>query len=457
MVVQRQRSLGASRASTADRRDTLSGTGSSHPRRTWFAGRYGFKDDILMAAAEQRRQELKDRILAGVKDFNVEKYRKSDSELKAIKNRNVRAYYEAQNQKLNDWAEVDSLVWSLADDVVDSTNPDADHDGIVDSNTPLKLTGDDLEAFLPTEEREKRVKSNRTARTALNVNVSVNVLLLVAKIIAVTSTQSLSLIASLTDSALDLLCTMIIWITSQLARRKRKSLNLRFPVGRRRLEPLGNLVFSILMVISFLQILQESVGKLLPSGSHETLILPPVAIGAMAGNVVIKGLVGLLYFQVKNSQVQALVQDCKTDVYFNTATLLFPLIGRHFDIWYLDPLGAAILSLFVIYDWANTSLSTIIRLTGTAVPIEMEKKLMYLAWRFSPVVDSYKSMTAYHAGDGIMVEVDITLDESTSLPRAHDVSQTMQYCFEGLAEVDRSFVTVDYSALGLRGHAAGSG
>ena len=57
---------------------------------------------------------------------------------------------------------------------------------------------------------------------------------------------------------------------------------------------------------------------------------------------------------------------------------------------------------------------------------------MYLAWRFSPVVDSYKLMTGYHAGDGIFVEADITLNEDTPLPIAHDVSQTMQYCFEGI-------------------------
>lgn len=57
---------------------------------------------------------------------------------------------------------------------------------------------------------------------------------------------------------------------------------------------------------------------------------------------------------------------------------------------------------------------------------------MYLAWRFSPVIDSYKSMIAYYAGDGVLVEVDVTLDEHTPLSRAHDISQTMQYCFEGI-------------------------
>lgn len=71
------------------------------------------------------------------------------------------------------------------------------------------------------------------------------------------------------------------------------------------------------------------------------------------------------------------------------------------------------------------------RLTGAAVPPELAKKLMYLAWRFSPVIDAYKSMTAYYLGDGVIVEVEIILDKETPLPLAQDISRTIQYCFEG--------------------------
>lgn len=119
---------------------------------------------------------------------------------------------------------------------------------------------------------------------------------------------SLSLIASLVDSALDLLCTLIVWTTNRLVQWRVKALNKRFPVGRRRLEPLGILVFSIIMVISFIQILQESVEKLLPDAPHKAAELPAVAIGAMAATVVIKGIIGLGCMKIKTTQVQALAQ-----------------------------------------------------------------------------------------------------------------------------------------------------
>lgn len=267
--------------------------------------------------------------------------------------------------------------------------------------------------------------------------------LTIPQVVAVCFSSSLSLIASTVDSALDLLCTLIVWTTNRLVQWRLKYLNKRFPVGRRRLEPLGILVFSIIMVISFIQILQESVTKLLPDASHKVTDLPPLAISAMAATIGIKGIIGLGCWRIKTTQVQALVQDCKTDVIFNTISLLFPLIGVQTGTWWLDPVGAGLLSLFIIYDWASTCFENITRLSGQAADEEVTKKVMYLCYRFSPVVEGFKSVTAYHAGDGVWVEVDILLSDDTKLHKAHDISETLQYCLEGLNEVDRAFVSVD--------------
>lgn len=118
-------------------------------------------------------------------------------------------------------------------------------------------------------------------------------------------------------------------------------------------------------------------------------------------------------------------------------------------------MGAALLSLFIIYDWAETCFENVARLTGSAVSANVLKKVTFLAWRFAPVVDAYKTITAYHAGDGVWVELDIMLKGETRLSKAHDIAETLQYCLEGLSEVDRAFVSVDYTSQGPTGHAEG--
>ncbi|KAK5017338.1 cation efflux family-domain-containing protein [Cryomyces antarcticus] len=411
-----------------------------------------FRDIANIAIADRRKEDLKKQLKEGVDRDGLEKYRKSDEQLKEIKNKKVRKFYETQNERLNVWLEIDSLVMAMADDVLDSMNPDADHDGVHERSGALQGSGDNIEEILPEEERSKRRKAKRNARWAINVNIIANVLLLVAKIVAAFSSSSLSLIASLADSALDLLCTLIVYTTNRLVEWRLKSLKKRFPVGRKRLEPLGILVFSIIMIVSFMQILKESVEKLLPGEKKEAQALPAVAVGALLATIIVKGIIWFGCIRVKTTQVQALAQDCKTDVIFNTLSLLFPFIGHKANIWWFDPAGAGLLSLFIIYDWGQTCFENVTRLSGSAVDEALQKKLTYLAYRFSPLVGGFKSLTAYHAGDGVWAEIDVLLDEKMPLHRAHDIAETLQYCCEGLDEVDRAFVTTDYTSQGPTGH-----
>lgn len=312
-----------------------------------------FRDAAKTALEDKRREELKKELLQGVKRNELEKFRKSDDELKQIKKKKVRKFYKEQNQRLNDWLEVDAIVMAVADDVLESMDPDPDRDGVRERTGGLHDVSGNIGELLPEEEQKKRNKAQKRAKWAININVIANIFLLIGKIVAAFSTGSLSLVASLVDSALDLLCTLIVWTTNKLVAWRLNALQRKFPVGRKRLEPIGILVFSIIMVISFLQILKESVEKIMPlEGTAEKL--PAVAIGALAATIGIKGIIWFGCIPIKTTQVQALAQDCKTDVIFNTLSLLFPFIGYYANVWWLDPVGAGLLSLFIIYDWGES-------------------------------------------------------------------------------------------------------
>jgi divalent metal cation (Fe/Co/Zn/Cd) transporter len=61
----------------------------------------------------------------------------------------------------------------------------------------------------------------------------------------------------------------------------------------------------------------------------------------------------------------------------------------------------------------------------------IQQKLTLIAYRFAPVVDGIKSITAYHAGDKVWAEYDILLPDKMPLASAHDIAETLQYCCEG--------------------------
>jgi hypothetical protein len=150
-----------------------------------------FRDAIKQTIDENRAMEMKTKLIENVDHEELEHFRKSNEsvrlslnttivdrcaytveQLKCIKNKKVRGFYEEQNRRLDAWLEVDMIVSSLADDIVDSMHPrDTDGDGVAEERGPLGSSGENLEPFLPEDEREKRRKSEKHVKWAINVGL----------------------------------------------------------------------------------------------------------------------------------------------------------------------------------------------------------------------------------------------------------------------------------------------
>jgi divalent metal cation (Fe/Co/Zn/Cd) transporter len=85
-----------------------------------------------------------------------------------------------------------------------------------------------------------------------------------------------------------------------------------------------------------------------------------------------------------------------------------------------------------------------------------------MASRFSNHILKVMSVSGYHAGDEILVEVDIgspcfdltdlVLDEKMPLRDVHDLGEALQYSIESLDGVERAFVHCDYQVGNPSGH-----
>ncbi|KAF2004458.1 hypothetical protein P154DRAFT_519328 [Amniculicola lignicola CBS 123094] len=315
----------------------------------------------------------------------------------------------------------------------------------LDDEGPASPTGSPMPDFDPDDGEDT---ASPIVKLAIYINLTANTILLILKIIVTIMTSSLSVVASLVDAALDFISTGIVWFTGWMIARQDA---YAYPVGRRRLEPIGVLVFSVIMITSFVQVAIEGISRL--TGDDHTVVqltLPAVAI--MSSTVLIKFACWLWCRLIKNSSVQALAQDAMTDVVFNIFSIIFPLVGYFADIWWLDSLGGVLLSFYVIFNWSHTSLAHIRNLTGATASADERNILLYLTMRFAKTIKQIQGLQAYHAGDKLNVEVDIVLDESTSLRDSHDLGESLQYVLESVPYVDRAFVHLDYSGYNLPTH-----
>jgi cation diffusion facilitator family transporter len=424
--------------------------------------------------------------------YKWQQYYKTEDELKKMK-KPIRRYYERNNFLIAQYLYIDrlldsslphSLIQEYNQPIVKGVNvpqtiseeprsartTDSSHDELLtpgengdcsarlkrtpknlyklpDETTPL-LKDDDQYPDISFEEDEGVDSGSPIVTVALYINLAANFILLIGKIAVIVLTSSLSVLASLVDAVLDFLSTAIVWVTTKLIARQDQ---YAYPIGRRRLEPVGVLVFSVIMITSFFQVALQCFNRL-TSGDHEIVELGIAAIAILIGTVLIKGFCYIWCRLIKNSSVQALAQDAMTDVVFNTFSIIFPLVGFYAKIWWLDALGGLLLSLYVMLNWASTSSEHIRNLTGAAATADQRNVLLYLTMRFAKTITYIQGIQAYHAGDKLNVEVDIVLDEDTSLKDSHDLSESLQYVLESVPTVDRAFVHADYLAINLPSH-----
>lgn len=335
-------------------------------------------------------------------------------------------------------------------------------------------------------------------RLAMTLSLYCNVLITLSKLIAYVQTLSLSVLAALLDSVLDVVSQLVLNYTEKHSSLQRSS--AAYPAGASRLEPIGVLTcagtcfcrlfvhvcagicfdkgaycpifhsvcFSApqktaaLMGMASFEVLKESALSLLQHKSLEDSGMS--SFWNMTGIVILK--LGLLHIcnlgahkkivrdsslskhvvQLADPTLEALAQDHWNDSLSNlVAAVALLCVMKNENLWYIDPLGAILISIYIIYSWYMTGKEQIEHLTGKRAPEDFIEELVELANDFDDriVVDIVR---AYHFGPKFLVEIEIVMDKTTLLFESHDLGMDLQYEIEGRDEVERCFVHIDYES-----------
>uniref|UniRef100_A0A7C9DAL9 Uncharacterized protein n=1 Tax=Opuntia streptacantha TaxID=393608 RepID=A0A7C9DAL9_OPUST len=290
-----------------------------------------------------------------------------------------------------------------------------------------------------TEDEMKQLA--KSERLAINVSNAANVVLFIAKIYASVESRSLAVIASTLDSLLDLLSGFILWFTSYAMRRPNQ---YNYPIGKKRMQPVGIIVFASVMATLGLQILLESARDLVtktgPKMNHQQEFW---MIGIMVSVTAVKFLLMVYCRGFKNEIVRAYAQDHFFDVVTNSVGLVTAVLAVRF-YWWIDATGAIIIALYTISTWAKTVIENVWSLIGRTAPPEFLAKLTYLIWNHHEEIRHIDTVRAYTFGSNYFVEVDIVLPENMLLNQAHNIGETLQEKLEQLPEVERAFVHIDF-------------
>ena len=273
---------------------------------------------------------------------------------------------------------------------------------------------------------------------AVRISLLCNLLFLIGKAVAAYLSDSMSIISSLVDSAVDLVSGVVLWYTS----RSIKGTDFyKYPEGKTRLEPLGIVVLSVIMTVASVQLIISSVTQLVEESANPVMNPPTVAI--IASTVFVKALLFFYCRRIGQPSTSALAQDHRNDVVSNACALGFGYLG--YKVWKnADPLGAILIGLYIAFGWWKTGAEHIRRLTGYSACPELLQKLLWVCMNHDDHIRYIDTLRAYHFGNNVLVEAHIVLPQDMILKTAHDIGESLQQKLEDFSDVERAFVHIDY-------------
>ncbi|KAF1319982.1 Cation diffusion facilitator, partial [Globisporangium splendens] len=295
------------------------------------------------------------------------------------------------------------------------------------------------------EAQQIPASASHRVQLAINASLVINVMLAIAKLYAAISSGSLAVLSSLVDSILDLTSQVLFWYSDK----RMHTPSVRYPAGRRRLEPIAVIISATLMGMAAVEVIQKSAETLIAGfkGNLPDLNMSALTIVTLCVAICVKLVLWFICSRIaKNSpSADALAQDHRNDVFSNAVAVLTSVIAHYQrNLWYLDSVGGILISLYIALSWLATGKEQVEKLAGLQADSAFINEIYELVDVHHPLLRS-DIVRAYHFGNNYLVELEVILPETMCVKDAHDISLALQHKVEALDAVERAFVHVDYA------------
>jgi divalent metal cation (Fe/Co/Zn/Cd) transporter len=326
-----------------------------------------------------------------------------------------------------------------------------------------EVQNENIERFLKPVDDHRREAKEEFGENEFRYKIAVtgsfvaNLLLAVLQVYAAVASKSLSLFTTMADALFDPLSN----ITLIASRRASNRVDARrFPSGKARIETAGNIVFCFLMTAVSLIIIVQSIRDLAEGSNTRINPLHLPSIIAVGVAFMTKLILFLYCYSLRTlySQIRILWEDHRNDLMINGTGLAFSLMGSKIR-WWIDPMGAIVISCLIVFLWLRTAWSEFHLLIGVSAETNILQLITYIcefcqqstvqlltlpAMTHSDDITAIDTVRAYYSGPRLIVEVDVVMNADDSLRHTHDTAEGLQIKLESLPSVERAYVHVDY-------------
>lgn len=252
-------------------------------------------------------------------------------------------------------------------------------------------------------------------------------------------TGSISVWASLLDSAMDIFASTINLIAVRAASRPADEDHA---YGHGKAESLAGLFQSLVIAASGIYLIWEAARRI--TGPHTTSyewIGMATMLVATATSI---ALVRRLQRVARETDSLALHSDALhylTDIYTNMSALVALLIVRLSDWQTADPLISILIALYILWSAAHVARESIDVLMDRRLPAEVDEQVAEIVSRFRPEgVLGFHDLRTRRSGSQKFIDLHLEVERDQRLEEAHDVTVRVLRAIE--AEIPRARVQI---------------
>ena len=265
----------------------------------------------------------------------------------------------------------------------------------------------------------------RTARTSIGVNVVLSAFKLFAGIFA----RSTAMVADAVHSITDLVSTVVVIIGIKLAGKKPDK---EHPYGHERFECVATLVLVALITTVGVGIGWAGLQTILSGGFREISVPGMLALVAAVISIAVKeGLFWYVRAAAKKIDSSALMADAwhsRADGLSSIGSFI-GIMGARMGFPILDSVAAIVICLFILKTALSIAMDAIGKMTDRACDDETIEQMRQVIQAHEAVI-GIDQMRTRMFGNRIYVDVDIRIDGSVTLEKAHATAQRVHDAIE---------------------------
>lgn len=277
--------------------------------------------------------------------------------------------------------------------------------------------------------KPQQIDKARLMRLATYASVTTAMTLIIAKLIAWFISDSVSILATLVDSSLDVLASLVNLIAVHHAL---QPADREHRFGHGKAEALAGLGQSMFIAGSAGILLLQGISRLF--NPHPLEAGFELGLGVMVFSII--ATMGLLSFQryvISRTDSTAIKADAlhyKTDLLVNGSVIAALLLSYYgWDV--MDPLIAIGIGIFILYSALSIVREAIDLLMDHELPDEERQKIRTVIMNHPDAIGLHDLRTR-RSGTTVFIQLHLELDETLSLKQAHAIADELEHKVKAL-------------------------